>query len=136
MHRPDLIKKTGILVAAMLSSLSATSISAQEIIDPTAPPDRFLRALEQAELPSGDAEAKASMLNKPVMVVERNVGGEWRRHTVINGKVATEGERIDLGTIRTISSDGVEITGDEETETRSVVDHAVIRESPGDWTQE
>ena len=136
MHRPNSTNKAGAVIAAALITLLAESVSAQEIIDPTAPPDRLLQALEQAELQPEEGAAEAPTLNKPVMIVERALDGEWRRHTVINGKVVTTGDETALGTIRTIDSNGVEIADDEETQTRSVVDHTVAKEQPGKRAQE
>ena len=138
MHRPDWISKAiGIIVMALIG-LPAAPLHAQDLLDPTAPPDRFLQALEGAASHPGEDKtpSKAPTLNKPVMIVERALGGEWRRHTVINGKVRTTGGQTDVGTIRSINSTGVKFADDEGTETRSVVDHTVVKKKPGQRAKE
>ena len=138
MHRPGSINKAAIIIAAMLSSLSAASLHAQDLLDPTAPPDRFLQALEEAASQPDDGEpsSEAPTANKPVMIVERALGGEWRRHTVINGKVAITGGQTDVGTIRSINSTGVKLADEEGTETRLVADHTVVKKQPGQRAKE
>ena len=142
MHRPDSINKAGVTAVATLMCLATAPLFAQELADPTAPPDELLQALAQAaskeagSKPDGDeasadesSEAKPQQ-SKPVMIVGRALAGEWRHHAIIDGRVLTMGDEIDVGTIRSISSTDVEFVDGEETRTRSVFDHAVIKEKP------
>jgi hypothetical protein len=126
-------------VAAGLLTLASTSIDAQGITDPTAPPAALLRALEQAQrqdAPAENAGAEAGTADVPPAstdgVIERLRAGEWARAAWIGGKRRELGERTDRGTLASIRPNGVQFEKDGERSTERVVDNDVVKKWPGD----
>jgi len=124
-------------VAAGLLALASTSLDAQGITDPTAPPTALLRALEQAQLEDEPAEnAQADTADTPPVstdgVIQRLRGGEWERAAWIGGQRRELGERTERGTLASIHLNGVQFEKDGERSSERVVDNGVVKQWPDD----
>ncbi|MEX0383548.1 hypothetical protein V6X02_09510 [Spiribacter sp. 1M153] len=134
-------------VGALLLAVAALSAQAQTLNDPTAPPDALLRALEQAqtqlsadESSEGDAASEQTSPDpapaSPNAVIQRLKKGQWQRVALIGGNRREKGERTERGTIESITMDQVRFERDGEPSTARVYKHDVVKERPGDTSEE
>lgn len=78
------MRKEVVLLLVLHAPLAASSLEADELIDPTRPPPG-----EKAGLPSGDAGSRRDWTLESTLVAAR------RRVALINGELVSEGDSVD-----------------------------------------
>lgn len=137
--------RAGLFAALSLVSVSATSVSAQDLVDPTAPPAALRSMLEDSvngqrtaerDGPdegneSDDQTGRSEPRPGPVMIVRRAVDGDWRSRALMNGTLVGPGAEVEQGRILAIRGNGVRIENAEGTRTMAVIDGGVSKRRPG-----
>lgn len=135
------------LVVLGLISASATTVGAQDRVDPTAPPAVLRSILEngmtadrpadeqggdEASETSGDGENGGREPRPgPVMIVRRAADGDWRTRALMNGALVGPGAEIDQGRILAITHNAVRIENAEGARKMRVVEGGVSKHRPG-----
>lgn len=137
--------RAGLFAALSLVSVSATSVSAQDLVDPTAPPAALRSMLEDSvngqrtaerDGPdegneSDDQTGRSEPRPGPVMIVRRAVDGDWRARALMNGTLVGPGADVEQGRVRAITRNTVRIENAEGTRNMPVINGGVSKHRPG-----
>ena len=129
--------------------LVVSDVGADELSDPTAPPDilrtpaegaaNLLDQLTGTRAPEPTPEPAVEEPPpepRPKLVVREAVGGAFEGRTMINGALLRPGEATPLGTLESIGTHALRVTDNNETRQEPVVDHGVIKTRPKDQGQD